>query len=184
MSDNGNSDANKGIIILGQRFPLGDPGVNVVTWKDDPNWGFEGLAYAKTSNGQTGTYPRKDKKGKIRLKYTEENMARLREKLKMVLLHTDLTSDSRSCWRALAMRGLSTHFMINWDGTIFQGADVGKTTIHGGAVNQISVGIDLNSLMKNLRNPKWSPGKDSSGNRNMYRDSSRMYFPENTTLSS
>ena len=37
--------------------------------------------------------------------------------------------------------------MIDWDGTIFQGADVRDKAIHGGPINGVSVGVDLNNRL-------------------------------------
>ncbi len=45
---------------------------------------------------------------------------------------------------------VSTHFLIDWDGTIYQLLDPLQRALHAGEVNNISVGIDLNNLMKNM----------------------------------
>jgi N-acetyl-anhydromuramyl-L-alanine amidase AmpD len=75
----------------------------------------------------------------------------------MVVIHTDLTQDAKRCFSALVGRNLSTHFMVDYDGTIYQGLDPGYEAFHGGSVNSVSIGIDMNNLMRNLRSEPQAP---------------------------
>lgn len=78
----------------------------------------------------------------------------LRKVITTVVLHHDGGHSSPGCFRTLLNRGLSTHFMIDGDGTVYQAADVADQTSHAGEVNSMSVGIDLNNRAINLnKNP-------------------------------
>jgi N-acetyl-anhydromuramyl-L-alanine amidase AmpD len=81
-----------------------------------------------------------------------------RDFIRHVVLHSDLAGDSAEWFKSLLARSLSTHFLIDWDGTIYQMTDVGVTAYHAGELNMRSIGIDLNNLMPNLhKKPKASP---------------------------
>lgn len=67
-----------------------------------------------------------------------------KETVKQAVLHHDGMSTSQGCFNVLKSRSLSTHLMINWDGTVFQPLDLAHTAYHAaGGVNGTSVGIDL-----------------------------------------
>ena len=75
-----------------------------------------------------------------------------------MLLHADLAEDSAARFEALVKEERSTHFLIDWDGTIYQMLDVANCAYHAGEMNQRSIGVDLNNLMPNLeKNPNASP---------------------------
>lgn len=63
------------------------------------------------------------------------------------VLHWDVTLNARETRKVLAQRGLSTHFVIDWDGTIYQLVDLAYPAWHAGTdvVNNRSVGVDLNN---------------------------------------
>ena len=81
-----------------------------------------------------------------------DDLERLAETVWQVVIHTDLTGDASKCFQTLWQRGLSTHFMVDWDGTIYQGLDPGYQAFHAGEANWHSVGVDMNNLMRNLKN--------------------------------
>jgi len=68
----------------------------------------------------------------------------------MGVLHWDATLKARKTRKVLADRGLSTHFVIDWDGTIYQLVDLAYPAWHAGttAVNNRSVGVDLNTPVR------------------------------------
>ena len=156
-------EPNYDIIVCGERVPLeglkGDPNYRVINFKDDKSIAFDGPTYQGYLNnspehrGKKSVWPRRSKKG---APLKETDLEGVKEAVSLVILHADLTRDSLECFKQLAFRGLSTHFMINWDGTIYQGMDVGHTAIHAGDVNGPSIGVDMNNMMRNLR-------KDSIG---------------------
>lgn len=76
----------------------------------------------------------------------------LRRVVRTVVLHHDGAISSRACFETLKQRGLSTHFMIDADGHIYQATDVADEAVHASGVNAVSVGIDLNNPAPNLVN--------------------------------
>ena len=134
------------IWVAGERHRLADlGGLKVVTFRDPGGYSF--IARRGESMLTTGSpgFGKRRKAGKV-----VRTLEDLRETVHQVVLHSDLTADSRICFETLVNRGLSTHFMIDWDGTIYQGLDVLDEAYHAGEANAGSVGIDLNNLMKNL----------------------------------
>lgn len=82
----------------------------------------------------------------------------LRKVVRTVVLHHDGSWSSRDCFRTLLTRGLSTHFMVDADGHLYQATDVADEAIHATGVNAASVGIDLNNPAPNLLNAQPSEG--------------------------
>lgn len=69
---------------------------------------------------------------------------KLRRVVKQVLVHLDGLGSASSCFQVLHdERGLSAHFLIDNDGTIYQTLALMERALHGGMVNEISVGIEL-----------------------------------------
>ena len=63
------------------------------------------------------------------------------------VLHYDVCGTSRQCFKVLHdRRGLSVHFMIDVDGTIYQTLDVADTAWHASQVNWRSVGVEIASI--------------------------------------
>ncbi len=67
--------------------------------------------------------------------------------INMVITHWDVCTSAEKCFRVLAGKNISTHFCIDWDGTIYQFVDVMNEAWHAGVskINAQSVGIDLNN---------------------------------------
>ena len=60
------------------------------------------------------------------------------------VIHYDVAGASRSCFRILHdMRGLSVHFLLDVDGTIYQTLDVTERAWHATKANSRSVGIEI-----------------------------------------
>jgi len=143
------SGARDYMIVAGEKRQI--QGARIVTYLDDPSWDFSKLVHPDP-NGHY-IHPRK-------LKGQELNdLAGVQQVVDMVVIHSDITATSRDCFRVLKMRGYSTHFMIDWDGTIYQGTDVMKMATHAASdlresVNNFSVGIDFNCLLTNLISSK------------------------------
>ena len=130
------------ILLMGQRFPL-QGAVTVVTY-DQPG----AMSFYTTDAGPDGmpTYgPRYEKPG---LKVT--TWEQLEKHLTQVIIHTDLTNDSASCFRALVGRSLSSHFLIDWDGVMYQPLDPMDCGYHAGEGNQKAIGLDMNGRLPNL----------------------------------
>jgi len=63
----------------------------------------------------------------------------------MIVTHWDAALSAKSCHKILEKRGLSSHFVIDNDGTIFQMVDTNNTAWHAKGVNDVSIGIDFSN---------------------------------------
>jgi N-acetyl-anhydromuramyl-L-alanine amidase AmpD len=71
----------------------------------------------------------------------------LRRVVRKVVLHYDAAGSSRRCFEILHdVRGLSAHFLLDTDGTIFQTLDVKERAWHAGKANDHTVGIEIANL--------------------------------------
>lgn len=68
----------------------------------------------------------------------------LREKVDQFVYHYDVCTTSRGCFRTLHDdRGLSVHFMLDLDGTIYQTLDLKERAWHATESNNRSIGIEI-----------------------------------------
>jgi len=67
----------------------------------------------------------------------------------MIVTHFDVCLSAASCKRVLEKRGISSHFVIDNDGTIFQMVDTQYIGWHAGnhKVNKASIGIDISNAV-------------------------------------
>lgn len=63
----------------------------------------------------------------------------------MFVVHWDACLNSTACASVLKDRGLSVHFCIDNDGTIYQLVDCDDIAYHAGAVNAASVGVEVSN---------------------------------------
>lgn len=71
----------------------------------------------------------------------------LRERIDQFVLHFDVCGTSRQCFNILHdHRGLSVHFMIDLDGTIYQTLDVKERARHATIANDRSVGVEIANI--------------------------------------
>lgn len=64
--------------------------------------------------------------------------------VRQVVLHYDAAGTSAYCFQILHdVRGLSSHFLIDLDGTIYQTLDLKERAWHAGVANDGSVGIEI-----------------------------------------
>ncbi len=74
-------------------------------------------------------------------------LALVQDKVDQFVLHYDVAGTSERCFRVLHdMRGLSVHFMLDIDGTIYQTLDVKDASWHATKSNHRSVGIEIANL--------------------------------------
>ncbi len=65
----------------------------------------------------------------------------------LFVYHYDACGTSRRCFRVLQdLRGLSVHFMLDVDGTIYQTLDVKERAWHAGSANDRSVGVEIANI--------------------------------------
>lgn len=63
------------------------------------------------------------------------------------VIHYDVCGTSRTCFQVLHdQRGLSVHFLLDIDGTIYQTLDVKERAWHAGEANDRSVGVEIANI--------------------------------------
>lgn len=72
---------------------------------------------------------------------------RPKRNIRLFLNHWDVCLSSHSCQRVLDKRGISVHFLIDNDGTIYQTLDMQHGAWHAGSerVNRASVGVEISN---------------------------------------
>jgi N-acetyl-anhydromuramyl-L-alanine amidase AmpD len=134
------------IIAAGQAF---DVGRTVVLWNDDQ--GFD--AYQTRCIDQSGGCCDfdSDRYG-TRKGLTRRTLENLQAIVSQFVLHFDGCVNSRSCFKSMHNRtrpgggtgcGLSAHFMIDTDGTIYQTLDLAERAYHAEQENSISIGVEI-----------------------------------------
>lgn len=63
----------------------------------------------------------------------------------MIVTHWDAALSAHSCFKILKKREISSHFVIDNDGTIYQMMDTNDIAWHAKGVNNISIGIDFSN---------------------------------------
>ena len=122
------------IIAAGRRFPAG---TRVGTWLEAG--GYD--AYAARPAGFNART--------LGLRKPSDRPPALRELQRHVdrfVLHYDAAGLSRSCFEILRKRGLSVHFLLDLDGTIYQTLDLQERAWHAGASNDRSIGIEIANI--------------------------------------
>lgn len=134
------------IIAAGQPF---DVGRSVVLWNDEQ--GFD--AYQLRCIDQSGGCCAFDSpRYGTRKGFTQRTLENLQGIVSQFVLHFDGCVNSRSCFKSMHNRtrpgggsgcGLSAHFMIDTDGTIYQTLDLAERAFHAEQENSISVGVEI-----------------------------------------
>jgi N-acetyl-anhydromuramyl-L-alanine amidase AmpD len=71
----------------------------------------------------------------------------LQDRIDQFVIHYDAAGTSRQCFKVLHdLRGLSIHFMLDLDGTIYQTLDVKERAWHATTSNDRSVGIEIANI--------------------------------------
>lgn len=148
------------IVVAGQLFHAGTP---VVLWTDPGGYdayrverrfgpadeaGWEATAKAPGGPASPNRY------GQRRAGLTDAEIERLRgggwdlptlaRVVDQIVVHYDAAGTSRRCFRVLHdRRGLSAHFLIDLDGTVYQTLDVKERAWHATKANDRSVGIEI-----------------------------------------
>ena len=139
--------ANSSIIVCGQRF---DVGQKVITWEDDPSISAYTLHCVSKPDL---IYPWAPAKGlgqnanrfrPRRIIGADRSLSRLAQVMRQFVVHHDGMGTSKDCFRVLHdERGLSVHFLLDNDGTIYQTLDLVDCAFQAGSVNEVSVGVEL-----------------------------------------
>jgi len=155
--------AGSSIIVCDTYFDIGQ---KVVTWKDDPS--FSAYTLHRTDK-PSEIYPFQPAKGMAqavaryrqrRLIGADKSLSRLKQVLRQFVVHHDGCFDSKTCFQVLHNeRGLSVHFLIDNDGTVYQTLDLVDCGFQAAGVNEISVGVELANRGDALRFPNDYKGK-------------------------
>jgi N-acetyl-anhydromuramyl-L-alanine amidase AmpD len=144
------------IMVAGQLFHTGAP---VVLWTDPGGYdayrverrfaraeelGWESIKDALGTPNRYGQRRTGDPGLDERVRGGGWTLDELRGVVDQFVLHYDVCGTSRTCFRVLHdMRGLSVHFMLDVDGTIYQTLDVKERAWHATIANDRSVGIEI-----------------------------------------
>ena len=148
---------NTSIIIAGEKY---DIGTRVVLW--DEKYGLNGYDTSKYTikkqdrkTGKTKIEIIKGKRYSSRSKIRKVDRNWLNKYVNQFFLHHSGMYRSAGTYLVLhKQRGLSVHFIMDDDGTIYQCLDVKERAWHGGSCNPTSVGIEIDSRASARRFPK------------------------------
>lgn len=140
---------NTEIVVAGQKFDVGRP---VVLW-DDAERGFDGYAETCLEDKAKASSPccqSRFKRFGTRKGLKTRSLEALQGVVKQFVLHHDGCVNSRSCFHSMhdlprhdGGCGLSAHFMVDADGTIYQTLDLLERAYHAEQANPISVGVEI-----------------------------------------
>ncbi|MHC4393484.1 MAG: peptidoglycan recognition protein family protein, partial [Planctomycetota bacterium] len=132
------------IIVAGQRFPTG---TRVVTWLEPDGYN----AYQPTCHDDPSrvlpTRPALTPEVQALRGDASQgpfDLTALRAQVNQFVVHYDVAYTSANCFHILHdVRGLSVHFMLDLDGTVYQTCDLTERARHAGSANDRSVGIEI-----------------------------------------
>jgi N-acetyl-anhydromuramyl-L-alanine amidase AmpD len=154
-------EARKGdeIMVGGMRFHTGAP---VVLWSDSGGYnGYRTDRYVptKAEGGQPSATGIIGPRYGPRLGVMTEaqfdrvhpgghwTLSDLQQVVDQFVIHYDVAGTSRQCFHTLQdLRGLSVHFMIDLDGTIYQTLDAKERAWHATISNDRSVGVEMANI--------------------------------------
>lgn len=99
-----------------------------------------------------------DDKDGLKASHMKKNIGKPREPM-IFVNHWDVCLSSKSCHKVLQKRGLSIHFLIDNDGTIYQTMDIQHTAFHAGNHNSVSIGVEI----ANAYYPKYQDWYEKNG---------------------
>ena len=140
--------AGTSIIVAGQPVDVGRP---VVLWNEPE--GFDGYAeqcveraYMSQSACCTHTFKRFGERRGMK----GRDLAALKQQVTQLVLHLDGCVNSRSCFYSMHDTprpdggcGLSAHFMVDADGTIYQTLDLLESAWHAEQSNSTGIGVEI-----------------------------------------
>ncbi len=127
------------IIVAGQRFHTG---TRVITWQDPGG-------YNAYQGGRTFT-PRQGGLGPAEIARVQQrgwDLPALQKVVDQFVLHYDVCGLSKICFNVLQQqRGLSVHFLLDVDGTVYQTLDLQERALHATSSNDRSIGIEIANI--------------------------------------
>jgi len=142
------------LVACGRRFHVGAP---VVLWTEPPRYDAtseharfgpdrEGPDAPRGLRYQPGRKERGDD-GAVLVEPGSDDLDRLREVVDQFVIHYDVAGTSGRCFQVLQdLRGLSVHFLLDVDGTIYQTLDLRDQAFHATKANPRSIGIEIANL--------------------------------------
>ena len=142
------------IVVAGELFHTG---TRVVTWLDPGGYDANRPACAFTPGRVLPTAPAAGCDTPSRLGFgrfaakakgvagtVKGDLKTLQKQVDAVVVHYDEAYTSANCFKVLQdVRGLSCHFLLDLDGTIYQTCDLRERARHAGVANDRSVGIEI-----------------------------------------
>ena len=113
------------IVVCGRFFPTG---TRVVLW-NEPG-GFDAYEGEPKFGARSAGSTLDDVRGAVH----------------QVVLHYDVAGTSARCFRVLHRRGLSCHFLLDLDGTVYQTLDLKERAWHAAEANDGSVGVEIANI--------------------------------------
>ncbi len=139
--------SNTSIVVCGNFF---DIGCRVILW-NEPNGlnAYDVSTYhVKTEDRKTGKIKTVVISGKRYSKRSiiDPNLVKLQGMISQFFLHHSGLYHSKTTFNVLHKeRGLSCHFILDDDGTLYQTLDIKEKAWHGGDCNTVSVGVEIDS---------------------------------------
>ena len=136
-------EAVNGIKICGQVFRVDAP---CLRWDQDGGYDayHEGLAFPEETVAATDLPSGKRFGRRSVSEGREHTLDELKQHVTQLVLHYDVSGYSRQCFKVLHdRRGLSTHFLLDLDGQIYQTLDLQERAWHAGVANNRSIGIEI-----------------------------------------
>lgn len=149
------------IVVAGQPFRIGTP---VVLWTDPKGYdayrtearfaprGKHDFADVADKVGTPNRYGMRFEKTMSDDQFAKHRggnwtLKELQDRVDLFVIHYDVCGTSRRCFEILHdHRGLSVHFMLDIDGTIYQTLDLKERAWHAGPYNDRSVGIEIANI--------------------------------------
>ncbi|MAG59114.1 MAG: negative regulator of beta-lactamase [Planctomycetes bacterium] len=145
------------VIATGQHFTTSAP---VVTWQHDEGydghretcWFRDDVLPIKPAPGcnTRRRYSARRARGEKAAKAVAESgwtLDLLRERVDQIVLHYDACGCSKKCFEVLHdRRGLSCHFLLDVDGTIYQTLDLTARGRHATIANDRSIGVEIANI--------------------------------------
>lgn len=113
------------IVVCGQLFHAG---TRVVLWTDPGGFDAVRVGHFEQRPGDP------------------KELVALRDMVTQVILHYDVAGTSKRCFEVLEKRQLSSHFLLDLDGTVYQTLDLKERAWHAGKANDRSVGIEISNI--------------------------------------
>jgi len=135
---------NTSIVVCDKKY---DIGTRVVLWNEPGGLSAYDVTVYETSDRKTGeivVVKGKRYKSRLALGGTPD-LSKLKKVVWQFALHHSGLFRSHDTYETLQQRGLSVHFILDDDGTLYQTLDVRERAYHIGGNNAMSVGIEIDS---------------------------------------